>query len=278
VTPTRVEAPRVSEPTTQSAVDEVRHALSRPLFNPVLKVWVGEGKLDYEVYLRTGDLLQLQTPRTELVAPDELMFQVVHQAQEIWLKLLAHELAEAVGDLDTDALWEVSARLERAARITHCLTRELGVLETLTPETYQVIRRHLGNGSGQESPGFNAVRVAATYASAALDRILERHDVPLAKVYGDADPALKRVCELLVDVDEGYQTWLFTHYMLVRRTIGVGRDVKALDGVSTQILIGRMTQPLFRSLWTVRNELTAGWRREGGSEPGTDRLATRVPA
>jgi len=33
--------------------------------------------------------------------------------------------------------------------------------------------------------------------------------------------------------------------MLVRRTIGVGRDVKALDGVSTQILIGRMTQPLF---------------------------------
>src|SRR6266542_2271465 len=89
VTPTRVEAPRVSEPTTQSAVDEVRHALSRPLFNPVLKVWVGEGKLDYEVYLRTGDLLQLQTPRTELVAPDELMFQVVHQAQEIWLKLLA---------------------------------------------------------------------------------------------------------------------------------------------------------------------------------------------
>lgn len=53
----------MSEPTPLSAVDEVRHALSRPLFNPVLKVWVGEGKLDYEVYLRTDDLLRLQTPK-----------------------------------------------------------------------------------------------------------------------------------------------------------------------------------------------------------------------
>jgi tryptophan 2,3-dioxygenase len=268
----------VSQPTDSSAVDEVRQELSRPLFNPVLKKWVGEGKLDYEVYLRTSELLRLQTPRTELVTPDELMFQAVHQAQEIWLKLLAHELAESVGDLDGDALWEVSARLERAARITHCLARELSVLETLTPDTYQIIRRHLGDGSGQESPGFNAVRVAAPYVAAALDRILERHGVPLADVYRGVEPALMRVCELLVDVDEGYQTWLFKHYMLVRRTIGVGRGVQALDGVPTQVLTGRMTQPLFRSLWAVRNDLTAGWRREGGSEPGADRRGTRVPA
>jgi tryptophan 2,3-dioxygenase len=268
----------VSEPTARSAVDEVREALSRPLFNPVLKVWVGEEKLDYEVYLRTGELLRLQTPRADLVVPDELMFQVVHQAQEIWLKLLAHELGETVGDLDTDALWQSSARLERAARITHCLAGELGVLETLAPDTYQIIRRHLGNGSGQESPGFNAVRVAAGYAAAALDRILERRTIPLIDVYDGADPALKRICELLVDVDTGYQTWLYAHYMLVRRTIGVGRDVKALDGVSTQVLAGRMAQPLFRSLWMVRNDLTAGWRRDGGSDPGTDRSGTRIPS
>jgi tryptophan 2,3-dioxygenase len=268
----------VSEPTDPSAVDRVRQELSRPLFNPVLKVCVGEGKLDYEVYLRTEELLGLQTPRAELVDPDELMFQVVHQAQEIWLKLLAHELAETVGELDADALWEVSARLERAARITHVLARELSVLETLTPDSYQIIRRHLGNGSGQQSPGFNAVRVAARYVAVALDRILERHDLPLAEVYRGAEAALKRVCELLIDVDEGHQNWLFAHYMLVRRTIGVGRGVEALDGVPTQVLPGRMTQPLFRSLWAVRTELTAGWRREEGFEPGADRRGTRVSA
>jgi tryptophan 2,3-dioxygenase len=268
----------VSESTPRSAVDEVRHALSQPLFNPVLKVRVGEGKLDYEVYLRTHDLLRLQTPRTELVVPDELMFQVVHQAQEIWLKLLAHELAETVGDLDANALWDVSVRLDRSTRITHCLARELGVLETLTPDTYQVIRQHLGNGSGQESPGFNAVQVAASYVADALDRLLQRHDVPLAEVYSAATPELKRICELLVDVDEGYQTWLFTHYMLVRRTIGVGRDIEALDGVPTRVLVGRMTQPLFRPLWAVRSTVTARWQREGGFAPGADRRGTRVSA
>ncbi|MEU5722329.1 tryptophan 2,3-dioxygenase family protein [Micromonospora sp. NPDC047738] len=268
----------MSKSDPEKTVGNVHEALSRPLFNPVLKVTVGEGKLDYEIYLRTADLLRLQTPRSELVDADELMFQVVHQAQELWLKLLAHEVAEVVGDLDGDRLWEVTARLDRAVRITHCLSHELRVLETLTPDTYQVIRRHLGNGSGQESPGYNAVRVAASYAAEALDRLLARHEVTLADVYSGLRTELKRVCELLVDLDEGYQTWLFTHYLLVRRTIGVGRDVAALDGVPTQILVGRMTQPLFRALWAVRNQLTAEWRREGGLAPGADRREARVPA
>ncbi|MGS2620139.1 tryptophan 2,3-dioxygenase family protein [Micromonospora sp. LZ34] len=268
----------MSNPDPENAVGDVHDVLSRPLFNPVLKVTVGEGKLDYEVYLKTVDLLRLQTPRSELVDADELMFQVVHQAQELWLKLLAHEVAEVVDDLDGDRLWEVAARLDRGVRITHCLANELRVLETLTPDTYQVIRRHLGNGSGQESPGYNAIRVAASYAADALDRLLARHEVAAAEVYAGASPELKRVCELFVDLDEGYQTWLFTHYMLVRRTIGVGRDLEALDGLSTQILVGRMTQPLFRALWAVRNQLTSEWRREGGLAPGADRRGARVSA
>lgn len=266
------------EPYPDNPVGNVHDALSRPLFNPVLKVTVGEGKLDYEVYLKTTDLLRLQTPRSELVDADELMFQVVHQAQELWLKLLAHEVAEVVDGLDGDRLWEVTARLDRAVRITHCLANELRVLETLTPDTYQVIRRHLGDGSGQESPGYNAIRVAASYAADALDRLLARHEVAPVEVYAGASPELKRVCELFVDLDEGYQTWLFTHYMLVRRTIGVGRDIEALDGVSTQVLVGRMTQPLFRTLWAVRGQLTSRWRREGGLAPGADRRGTQVPA
>lgn len=262
------------EPGLTSEVDKVRDAVSKPVYNPVLKVWVGEGKLDYERYLRTPELLSLQRPRDELVVPDELMFQVVHQAQEVWLKLLAHELAELVGELDAGALWEGAARLDRAVRITRCLTGELHVLDTLTPATYQTIRNHLGNGSGQESPGFNAVKLAADYLAGALDRLLGRHGTTVAEVYagpGRTDPALTRVCELFVDLDQGFQTWLFSHFMLVRRTIGVGRRVAALDGVPSQVLVGRMTQPLFPPLWKVREQMTAGWVREGGSAPGADR-------
>ncbi|WP_436760935.1 tryptophan 2,3-dioxygenase family protein [Streptosporangium sp. V21-05] len=202
------------------------------------------------------------------------MFQMVHQAQEVWLKLLTHEMTELVGDLDLDALWDASARLERIARIVRCLTGELRVLETLTPDSYQTIRRHLGNGSGQESPGYNRLRVAAEYISNALDRLATRRTVSILNVYeagGTRHTDLKRTFELLVDVDEAYRMWLVTHFMLVRRTIGVSRGTAALDGVPTQVLTGRMTQPLFRQLWKVREEMTATWNRDGGYAPGASR-------
>ncbi|MEU9889634.1 tryptophan 2,3-dioxygenase family protein [Sphaerisporangium sp. NPDC051011] len=260
--------------TARLAVDDLREELSKPIFNHVLKTFVGEGKLDYELYLKTSDLFTLQSGTDELSCSEELMFQIVHQVQEMWLKLLTHELTELVGELDGDALWDASARLERIIRISHCLGGELHVLDTLTPDTYQTIRRHLGNGSGQESPGFNRVRVAAEYVAETIDRLVDRRGTSIYDVYAVPDPArldLKRVLECLVDVDQAYQTWLFNHFMLVRRTIGVSRGTAALDGVSTQILAGRMTQPLFRRLWKVREQMTATWNRGGGYAPGAER-------
>ncbi|GAB1823702.1 tryptophan 2,3-dioxygenase family protein [Herbidospora sp. RD11066] len=252
-----------------NAQSKLRREVSGPVFNPVLKTMVGEGALDYERYLNTSRLFQLQSPHEELVCSDELMFQIVHQVQEMWLKLITHELTELVGDLDGDRLWEASARLDRIVRIGGCLSGELRVLETLTPDTYQTIRRHLGNGSGQESPGYNRVRIAAGVVSASLDGLIERRGVTLDEIW--EHPDLKRVGEALVDVDEAYQTWLFTHFMLVRRTIGVSRGTAALDGVPTQVLPGRMTQPLFRQLWKLRERMTGSWERGAGHTPGAAR-------
>jgi tryptophan 2,3-dioxygenase len=255
-----------------NAAEQLRRQLQGPWHNPLLKKWVGQGELDYEKYVRTPELLALQTPPAQRVTPDELLFQGVHQSQELWLKMLAHESVEAVGDLDANSLWEASARLERLARMARLLATELGVLETLTPDTYQIIRRSLGNGSGQESPGYNSASVAARGLEEALERLLRRRDVQLADVYTNPRLAdLKRVCEQLLDYDEAWQHWLYTHFQLVRRTIGVDSTVKALDGLPTRVLPGRMTQPLFSALWRVRVEMTACWRREGGHVPGAPR-------
>jgi tryptophan 2,3-dioxygenase len=255
-----------------SHAERLRRQLQGPWLNPLLDKWVGRGELDYEKYLHTPELLGLQTPPEERVEPDELLFQVTHQAQELWLKLLAHESVEGVGELDEDALWEASARLERMVRVVRCMTAELGVLETLTPETYQAIRRNLGSGSGQESPGYNATRMTAEGLEAALARLLQRRGVTLAAVYqGPGTADLKRLCEQLLDYDEAFQSWLYAHFQLVRRTIGVDATVKALDGLPTRVLSGRMTKPLFPALWQVRVEMTAGWRREGGHVPGVSR-------
>ena len=140
---------------------------------------------------------------------------------------------------------------------------------TLAPDIYQVIRRSLGNGSGQESPGYNCVRLTTQGLEEALERLLKRRGTRLTDVYGSCRQGdLRRVCEQLLDFDESFQHWLYMHFQLVRRTIGVDASVKALDGLPTRVLTGRMTQPLFPALWRVRVELTARWRREGGHAPG----------
>ncbi|AKU91623.1 tryptophan 2,3-dioxygenase family protein [Vulgatibacter incomptus] len=250
---------------SRTAREDLRQQLEAPIYNSIIEKWVGKGELDYERYLRTPELLSLQTPTDERVVFDELLFQVIHQAQELWLKLAAHESIELVGDLDADRLWEGSARLERIARTLTCVRNELAILETLTPATYQVIRRTLGNGSGQESPGYNAMRIAGKGVEEALERLLARRGLRLEEVYSSGEhPDLERICEQLVDVDEAFQGWLYGHFQLVRRTIGVDRSVKALDGIPTQVLSARMSLPLFRALWDVKVALTASWKREDG--------------
>ncbi|WP_233595481.1 MULTISPECIES: tryptophan 2,3-dioxygenase family protein [Corallococcus] len=258
--------------TDYSHAEKLKHELTQPLFNPMLKKWVGKGELDYERYLHTGTLLGLQSAEAERVSHDELMFQIVHQSQELYLKLASREIVEVVAELDRDALWAVVARLARVQRILQCITSEMAILETMTPEAYQVIRRSLGNGSGQESPGYNTFRLAATGLESAMERMLERRNVTLMQIYtagGHED--LKHVCENLVTMDEAFQGWLYAHFQLVRRTIGVDRSVKALDGLPTQVLAGRMTLPLFRALWDVRVEMTNSWKREGGYATGAAR-------
>ncbi|HWN42722.1 MAG TPA: hypothetical protein VNW71_10905 [Thermoanaerobaculia bacterium] len=67
------------------AAAALRRSMEEPIYNKVLHKEVGRGKLDYEVYVRTRELLALQTPAEELVVPDELLFIVMHQTQELWL-------------------------------------------------------------------------------------------------------------------------------------------------------------------------------------------------
>ncbi|MBN8229572.1 hypothetical protein JYK02_18850 [Corallococcus macrosporus] len=264
--------------TDYSHAEKLKHELTQPLFNVMLKKWVGKGELDYERYLHTDTLLALQSPEGELVSHDELMFQIVHQSQELYLKLASREMVEVVAEMDRDALWAVVARLARVQKILAGISSEMAILETMTPAEYQVIRRSLGNGSGQESPGYNTLRHAADGLESAMERMLERRGLTMFQVYSAGGPKdLQHVCEQLLTVDETFQGWLYAHYQLVRRTIGIDRTVKALDGLPSQVLQARMTLPLFRALWDVRVELTAGWKREGGYAPGESRTGGGCP-
>src|SRR5207245_11201136 len=58
------------------------------------KIMYGEGNLDYELYLNTAKLLRCQKDFSEFCNKDELQFQVVHQVEELWMKLIAYTLLD----------------------------------------------------------------------------------------------------------------------------------------------------------------------------------------
>lgn len=65
----------------------------------------GEGENDYTRYMRTDALLSLQRGPGEWVHRDEMLFQIVHQSTELWLKLACAEVAEATRRIEIAASW-----------------------------------------------------------------------------------------------------------------------------------------------------------------------------
>ena len=54
----------------------------------------GEGTEDYELYLNTKKLFSCQKEFHALCNPDEMQFQIVHQIEELWMKLIACTLLD----------------------------------------------------------------------------------------------------------------------------------------------------------------------------------------
>jgi kynureninase len=256
------------------AAATLRQVLGEPIYNRTLRKDVGRGELDYEVYLRTRELLALQTPAEELVVPDELLFQVIHQTQELWLKCGAFETTALIEELDGERPFAALAALDRIVMMVRILGEQMRVLFTLSPTRFHVIRRSLGNGSGLESPGYNQMLTAADAAWEALVRLFARRGTTALQVAKEPEQYadLQRISERFVDWDAAFQGWLVEHFTLVRRTLGIDKTVQALDGFPTVALGARMTRPLFPDLWNVRVEMSREWSREGGFAPGTHRV------
>src|SRR5437763_17205302 len=88
---------------------------------------------DYEKYIRTEELLALQKAPEALTCNDELQFQVVHQAHELYMKLIAHELGFACELLGKDDAARALTHLDRVTRVQHVLMRSIELLDTMAP-------------------------------------------------------------------------------------------------------------------------------------------------
>lgn len=103
----------------------------------------------YSSYLDLERILSAQHPASD--AHDEMLFIVVHQASELWLKLCLHELEEARAHIAADTLRPAFKMLSRVARAQNQLISSWDVLSTMTPHDYSLVRPHLGSSSGFQS-------------------------------------------------------------------------------------------------------------------------------
>jgi tryptophan 2,3-dioxygenase len=223
-------------------------------FAPIL---AGRGGSDYERYLRTDDLLSLQKTAAEWAHRDELLFQVVHQSSELWLKLAWHEVEHATGEVEAGELGSALRCLRRAALCLRLVTEQLDMLEQLSPWEYTAeIRPVLGHGSGFDSPGWNQLRRAAPELGQAFHARRRTAGLSIVDLYrrGREFEDLYQLAEALLELDERAITWRMRHFKVVERIIG--GDVVGTQGTPVELLGGLIHKSFYPELWKVRTELT----------------------
>jgi tryptophan 2,3-dioxygenase len=231
----------------------------------------------YGSYLALDELLTLQRPRSP--HPDELLFIVVHQASELWFKEILHEL-----DLLIDAFTRHEAefalfRMGRINALMRIVSAQLSALETLPPQHFAEFRQHLGSSSGSQSVQFRAIEAASGLREPHFLQVLQEHgpipDVvqralarkPLQELFldllreqsielealytGERPTTLFFLAESLLEYEQQFAQWRFTHVQLVERVLG------PLTGgtggtLGAKYLARTVDQKFFPALWAVR--------------------------
>lgn len=145
------------------------------------------GKMSYGDYLQLDKVLSAQNPKSQ--EHDELLFIVMHQVSELWMKLLLAELREAISDVRNEELLLAFKKLARVSRIMEQLVHAWDVLSTMTPPEYTAFRPYLVQSSGFQSWQYRCIEFSLGNKNAAmlqphshnedlLDLVTEAYEAP----------------------------------------------------------------------------------------------------
>ncbi|MBX3458699.1 MAG: hypothetical protein KF696_01895 [Planctomycetes bacterium] len=229
----------------------------------------GDGTSDYEKYIRTQQLYALQKAPTEWVNEEELLFQVIHQSMELWLKVCIQHLEQCITWINDESLHEATRFLTRTSEILTWLAEGLKFPRSMAPWDYHKIRMGLGKGSGQESPTYQRIHKVVPRVLAAFNALLAKRGLTVDELHQERakHQPLYDLMWAMAQFDQELLAWKFRHYHVVRRIIGDA--VMSLKGIPAKSLEKTTMEPAFPDLWDVINRTTntynARYRPQGGA-------------
>jgi tryptophan 2,3-dioxygenase len=169
--------------------------------------------LTYAEHLQLDRLLSCQKRQSELhgrPAHDELLFIVVHQAYELWFKVILFELDRIqevfAGPRAEDAgLGEAVHGVARIVEVQKLLIQQLDVLETMTPMDFLDFRDLLVPASGFQSLQFRLIETRLGLRPA--DRV-SFGDRPVDARLGPEDRERLRAAEAVPSLSDQIEDWL----------------------------------------------------------------------
>jgi tryptophan 2,3-dioxygenase len=144
-----------------------------------------EDRLTYSKYLHLADVLGAQHRLSD--QHDEMLFIIIHQASELWLKLAGHEVEAAIRNISDNDFRHAFKVIARVKLILTQLTQSWNILSTMTPVDYLKFRDRLGPASGFQSYSYRKLEFLLGNKNRRLVDV-HRHD---AEVHDE----LKRVLE-----------------------------------------------------------------------------------
>jgi tryptophan 2,3-dioxygenase len=137
--------------------------------------WDLGSSLSYGEYLHLDKLLDAQRPLSS--EHNEMLFIIVHQVSELWMRLMLHELTAALESVRRDDLDPALKMLARISRTQTQLISVWDVLSTLTPSEYTAFRNALGRSSGFQSLQYRMLEFLFGNKNADMLKVHERTPV-----------------------------------------------------------------------------------------------------
>jgi len=248
----------------------------------------GPGPTTYGSYLALDELLTLQRPRSQPEHPDEMLFIIVHQASELWFKAILHDIDGLIDALATKDAGQSLWRVQRVNALTRIVSAQLSSLETLPPQHFAQFRGYLGSSSGQQSVQFRAIEAASGLRDPHFMQALEEHgEIPEQVARALARPTLQNLfldlladakvsvedlylgpgptvlfflAEALLEYEQQFALWRFTHVQLVERVIGPSTGGTG-GTLGSRYLMRTIDQRFFPKLWEARARLFGAARK-----------------